>query len=393
MEYHSINTGENSKLQNSGIYAKGDLLLGKYEVLDEPLRGGKGVVYKVRNIDSGFFHAAKTVIPEIYDESLSKLDSFIQEINNLIDLPYHPHIVQIDFIKKDDEGLPFIFMEYVQGESLRTRLLQKKKCGLEKEKALNIAYQICVGMEHIHNKGKVLHLDLKPENILLDQNGIVKICDFGLAKPSFSLTRKNKQFLTSSSLFYESPEIVNHEIVDTWSDIYSFGIILFELFTGKYPYPFLYLENENFDSLKTLKNELQRFHGSNYDFHDEFSHQAIIPDMSPEIGTILGHCLAKNHYKRINGFTYLKKWLIREYGDFIATNELELLEPNLYRKALNLQEIGQHSRAVDLLNSVLNQNPDNPAIWLSAAVSLTALEDHYSAKIFKEKARKLLSEK
>lgn len=392
---HAIVTG---KPYDDGFnpYNKGDLIMGHYEVIgDKPKKGGKGIVYKVKNKDSGYIYAAKTINPVLFGRDQASLDSFLKEIITLIDLPDHSNIVGIDFIKKDKNGLPFIFMEYIEGASLREKLKKEHKRRIGKKEALNIAYQICVGMEHIHENGKILHLDLKPENILLDQEGKVKICDFGLAKPSFSLTGESKEFLATSSICYESPEIVNKQEVDTWSDVYSFGIIFYELLMGKHPYPFDTLnylkDGGNPAALKKLRNLLKTFHKGNDDFHDEFSHRAIIPEFTAEMGSILGHCLAKIPHKRLNGFTYLKRWLKMEYEEFLEIEEIKASKPDLYRKALNLQEIEEHSRAVGLFNTVLIDKPNDPNIWLAAAASYRALGDVKLAEKLEKKAGKLLS--
>ena len=181
--------------------------LDQYEVIDSnPIgEGGMGIVYKVRDPEHGWFLAAKTLkVPNI-DLEDSKVKQFITEIEYLIELPPHLHIVQVESVKFI-ENKPYIFMEYVEGGNLVDRLCKAERNKLDFATAINYALQLCHGFQFVHEKGRILHLDIKPENILINQEDIVKISDFGISKPSTLLSREKVIPGKTGTLLYMSPE-------------------------------------------------------------------------------------------------------------------------------------------------------------------------------------------
>jgi serine/threonine-protein kinase len=352
-------------------------LFDPYEIIQVRNEGGMGTLYIVKDPKRNWLYVVKT--PKIWDPDLSigNQTQFMAEMEYMIMLPPHPNIIQVDFIQwlndNDEENKrsrrPYMFMEYIDGCDLHQKLANAPSGKLELDEAIGYALQICDGMSFIHEKGHFLHLDIKPENMLLDQNGILKIADFGISKTSQLLSRVTTQ-QRKGTYPYMSPEQICGKNVDVWSDIYSFGILFYQILTGAFPYPFQITGEAG---AINLKQQLLEFHASDYDFHNVFSHQAMGEEISSEIGTIIGHCLAKHPEKRIPNFPYLKRWLEKIGGKRPSLASPPKTKVDLYRKGLNLQLIGKHSEALEYFNRSLFFAPGNVQLLNDAAVSYLAL--------------------
>ena len=207
----------------------GSTFAGRYQVSEELGHGGMGRVYKVRDTKIGERIALKLIRPEA---GLSKeiLERFSNELK-LARKIRHKNVCQM-FDLGEDRGVRYITMEYVRGEDLRQ--LIRKVGRLSPGQTIAIARQVCAGLEEAHKLG-VVHRDLKPQNIMLDEDGGARIMDFGIAR---SLTGKST---TGAGVLigtpeYMSPEQVEGKDVDQRSDIYSLGIILYEMVTGRRPF-------------------------------------------------------------------------------------------------------------------------------------------------------------
>ena len=181
--------------------------------------------------------------------------------------------------------------------------------------------------------------------------------------------------------------LLKGENVDVWSDIYSFGIVLYLMLTGKFPYPFI--DYSILNNRDRLEKELEDFHKSDFDFHREFPHKVIISGLSSEVGTLIGHCLAKLPSKRIQNFRYLQRWIEREFSEHKQPFSQQPSEINFYRKGLNLQAINKHSKALEWFNHALTMNPYDPNFWVAAAISLAALGMKEQERTFRNKALQL----
>jgi len=207
-------------------------LFPQLELLELIGRGGMGAVYKARQPELERLVALKILTPRsAHDPGFA--ERFMREARALARLN-HPHIVAVyDFGHKED--LNYFVMEFVDGANLR----EVQKAGeLSAQQALAIVPQICEALQFAHNEG-VVHRDIKPENVLLDQKGRVKIADFGLAK----IVGKQAQNLTLTAEghvmgtpHYMAPEQVEHpHDVDHRADIYSLGVVFYEMLTGELP--------------------------------------------------------------------------------------------------------------------------------------------------------------
>ncbi len=143
----------------------------------------------------------------------------------------HPNIVTIYDVGVHEDKT-FIAMEYVEGKTLR-EIIDDDELTIEQIKDISI--QICEGLHEAHSKG-ITHRDIKPENILIDEKGKVKIVDFGLAKIKNISKEITKAGSTLGTIKYMFPEQIRNQKVDQRTDIWSFGVILYEMITGKYPF-------------------------------------------------------------------------------------------------------------------------------------------------------------
>jgi serine/threonine protein kinase/predicted Zn-dependent protease len=203
-------------------------IISHYKVLDKLGEGGMGVVYKAQDTKLDRIVALKFLPKHLISDSVEK-ERFVHEAKAASALN-HPNITTIHEID-EFEGQMFIVMEYCEGKTLK-RIIEKET--LSVRKVLDIGIQICEGLTIAHEKG-IVHRDIKSENIMLTPRGQVKIMDFGLAKLR-GATKLTKTRSTLGTAAYMSPEQAQGEEVDQRSDIFSFGVVLYELLTGRLPF-------------------------------------------------------------------------------------------------------------------------------------------------------------
>jgi serine/threonine-protein kinase len=205
--------------------------LGHYDIVAELGRGGMGVVYKGYEASLNRYVAIKVLADSLaHDEAIK--ERFLREARSMAALN-DPHIIQIYFIG-EDEGQTYFVMEFVEGESLGSMLKRDHK--LTVEQSAKVIQQTALGLATAHDRG-VVHRDIKPGNLMITSRGSVKIADFGIALSNQDLSKK----LTTTGEFvgtpgYLSPEVCLGKPVDQRSDIFSLGIVLFEMLTGKMPF-------------------------------------------------------------------------------------------------------------------------------------------------------------
>ncbi len=199
-----------------------------YRILEKLGEGGMGIVYKAQDTKLDRLVALKFLPPHLTSE-FEKKERFIHEAKAASALN-HPNITTIYEID-EKEGECFIAMEYIEGKSLK-ELLKEKSFSLKE--VLEIAIQTGEGLNAAHKKG-IVHRDIKSDNIMLTNEGLVKIMDFGLAKLK-GATKLTTIGLTLGTLAYMSPEQAQGIEVDYRSDIFSFGVVLYEMITGQLPF-------------------------------------------------------------------------------------------------------------------------------------------------------------
>ncbi|RJP69006.1 MAG: hypothetical protein C4532_11680 [Candidatus Abyssobacteria bacterium SURF_17] len=204
--------------------------LGNYEIETLLGRGGMGVVYKARQVNLDRTVALKILPPDFGSEP-SFVKRFEREARAVAKFN-HPNIVQIYDIS-EDRGLYFFSMEYVEGQTLDELL--KKKTVLSADEAIRIITEVALALEHAHQR-KITHRDIKPANIFLDSKGNVKVMDFGLATVADARSKLTRPGMLVGTVAYMSPEQCQGEELDHRTDIYSLGVVLYEMLTGVTPF-------------------------------------------------------------------------------------------------------------------------------------------------------------
>ena len=233
------------------------------------------VVYKARDTILD-----RTVAIKCFDPYLDLDDSgkarFMREARTISRFD-HPNICTIYDMRETDDGLVFLVMAYYAGGTLRSRILDKP---MPLGQALDIAVQIARGLAHAHDQN-IIHRDIKPVNILFTHDNMAKIVDFGIAKWMGSPTLTNPGTVLGT-IAYMSPEQAEGEPLTTQTDIWSFGVVLYEIFTGAKPFPDL-TEETLYEAIITDNPQpLER----------------VRPDLPREVTDVVGRALTKPLEKR-----------------------------------------------------------------------------------------------
>lgn len=205
----------------------GMIIAERYEILSKIGTGGMADVYKAKDHKLNRFVAVKVLKPE-FREDTTFIRKFRSEAQAAAGLT-HPNIVNV-FDVGDDGGVYYIVMELIEGITLKEYIAKKGKLSIKE--ATSIAIQVSMGLEAAHNHG-IVHRDVKPQNIIISTDGKVKVTDFGIARAASSNTISSN---VMGSVHYSSPEQVRGGYSDEKSDIYSLGITLYEMVTGRVPF-------------------------------------------------------------------------------------------------------------------------------------------------------------
>lgn len=207
----------------------GETLGGRYEILERVGGGGMALVYKAQDLLLNRYVAVKVLRQQyVHDEEFIR--RFRREAQSAASLS-HPNVVSMYDVGQEGDN-HFIVMEYVEGMTLND--LIREKAPLQVEDALHIATQICDALEHAHHN-QIIHRDIKPHNILIGKNGRIKVTDFGIARATTSSTITQTGSVVGS-VHYFSPEHAKGVSTGAKSDLYSLGIVLYQMLTGKLPF-------------------------------------------------------------------------------------------------------------------------------------------------------------
>ena len=262
--------------------------IGHYKILDKLGEGGMGVVYKALDTKLDRPVALKFLPPHL-SSSPEEKERFLHEAKAASALS-HPNITVIHEIN-ESEGQVYIAMEYVEGKTLK-KLAESKELSLRK--ALDLAIQACDGLAAAHKK-EIIHRDIKSENLMLTKEGQVKIMDFGLAKVK-GATKLTKAGSTLGTTAYMSPEQASGEEVDQRSDIFSFGVVLYELLAGQLPFKGEHQAAVIYSILNEEPQPLARYNNQ----------------VSPKLEEIVSKALAKDEEERYQHIDDLQADLRRE---------------------------------------------------------------------------------
>ncbi|HCS49543.1 MAG TPA: hypothetical protein DIW61_15350 [Candidatus Aminicenantes bacterium] len=251
------------------VIAKNKLIAGKYRIIEEIGHGGMGIVYKAEDLQLQRCVALKFLPPHLMD-SPELRERFLIEARAAAALS-HPNICVIHEVGESEER-PYIAMEYVEGETLRDKL---KKGPLKPEEALAAAIQIAAGLGDAHGKS-IIHRDIKSANIMVTEKGQAKVMDFGLAKlrGGSSLTKSQT---TLGTVAYMSPEQARGGDLDQRTDIWSLGVVLYEMLAGKLPFRGEHDQSVIYSILHEEPESLKK----------------VRTDTAPDLEQIVGQALAK----------------------------------------------------------------------------------------------------
>jgi len=365
-----------SKFRSSGIppWQIGDSILGRFKVLEirgGPGRSGMGVVFVVMDKETGNIYAAKTLQDWCAHNTRSR-KRFEREARMWIELENHPNIVKAHFIEHVIDR-PYLFLEFVPGSDVSSRV---RVGSINTRLAVKFGIQICRAMSHAARRFPgFVHRDIKPSNCLTWQENL-KLTDFGLAKamdktditqmpdenqehPS-GISKEGKRLGT---IPYMAPELFMHgSKQDSRSDIYSFGMTLYKMITGKFPYK------------ATSPEEWMDSH---------INKQPVSPiEYSPNIPVVLNElilkCLSKDPAKRFNDFTQigelLSAVLLKNFGERLPRDTPQRLESrDIINKAISYSRLGLHKEALDYFDRALTQDPSNPDALTGKAITLSKI--------------------
>ncbi|MHB2019362.1 MAG: serine/threonine protein kinase [Candidatus Xenobia bacterium] len=375
-------------------FGVGDLIQGRYEVLDIAF-GGMAVVYLTLDNDTHTPYAIKGLRPEMADDEEFR-HRFKEEARLWVQLR-HPCIVTAEMVQ-EISGLPYIFLEYMEGGDLASRLAELGK-GLPLEEALRWAWQICSGVSYGFREAGVVHRDLKPSNVMVTLKGDVKVTDFGMAraalgedgKRAMRNRRVHKTQLeihshdeeTEEAVFgtlaYISPEgLFDPASVGTRSDIYSFGLMFFEMLTGR----MLFGEDEMGAMLEARQDDI------------DIEHNDHLQQFSPPIRAILATCLRKSPARRYQSFGHLADYLSDTYREISGGKTFHLpVEPddqaqsaaNLNNRGASLANLGRSVEAETLYRQALARDPGHAKARYNLARTLLDQARHQEAlELFEE---------
>jgi serine/threonine-protein kinase len=259
--------------EDEGRFVPGTLLGGRYRILTLLGRGGMGEVYRATDLTLGQSVALK-FLPEEASRNQRLLERFHGEVR-VARLVSHPNVCRVYDIG-EIEGMPFISMEYVDGEDLASLLTRIGR--LPADKAVETARKLCAGLAAAHDRG-VIHRDLKPQNIMMNKRGEVVIMDFGLAAIADELNGAEARNGTPA---YMSPEQLKGTGVTNRSDVYALGLVLYELFTGKKPY--------DASTLQQLMDMQESAHLT--------SMTSVAADIDPAVEKVIRRCLDPDPARR-----------------------------------------------------------------------------------------------
>lgn len=279
------------------MLTEGMYVADRYEIVGKIGTGGMSDVYKAMDLTLGRNVAIKVLKPE-FSEDLNFVTKFRTEAQSAAGLE-HPNIVNI-YDVGSERGMHYIVMEYVEGITLKTYI--EKKGQLSFKEAVSIAIQVGRGIEAAHNKG-IIHRDIKPQNIIISTEGKVKVTDFGIARAANSNTISSD---VMGSVHYSSPEQARNGFVDGKSDIYSLGIVMYEMVTGRVP----------FDGDTTVAVAIQHLQ------EEMVAPSAYAPNLPISMEKIILKCTQKNPDRRYESMTALladlRKALVSPDEDFVV---------------------------------------------------------------------------
>jgi len=388
------------------LYKVGDVIFGEYEIRGKLGEGGFGIVYRVWSREQKKEYALKTFKDGPLDDAEARA-AFRKETCLWLNLEPHPFIVAARWVR-EYSGRLFVAMDYITPDalkrvSLHDHLDPRAVGGRANEaQALEWAIQFCLGMEHLQAQGVSCHRDIKPANIFITENGRLRIADFGLAaavEAAWHSTKAKNVSLpkgpSASSLHlapfrvaptgwcgtpgYIAPEVYDGRPADVRSDVYSFGLVLWQIATWSVWPPFSYPLTKALQNGLDLNQPEVRYEVCKQIWQLQNEGEA------PPTGSILGHvverCLRPNPAERYNTFAELRA-AIEPLFERATGKKFEL--PSVGKKTayywnlrgMSLGQLGEDLNAIECFNKALELNPRFVMAWNNKGVSLGELGKH-----------------
>ncbi|NLP09205.1 protein kinase [bacterium] len=299
-------------------------IVSHYRIVEKLGEGGMGVVYKAEDTKLKRIVALKFLMPTLTADPAAK-ERFIQEAQAASALE-HPNICNSHEINETEDGRLYIVMAYYEGQTLK-ETVGSRQLAISKEqpavssrqlaidKAIEIALQIAEGLREAHEKG-IVHRDIKPANIMITDRGQVKILDFGLAKLAGQV-RLTKTGSTVGTAAYMSPEQIRGQEMDGRADIFSLGVVLYELLTGRLPFAGEYEAAMSYAILNETPTSVR----------------SLRPEVPPALEKIVERCLHKERDKRCQRSAELIDDLRKVQPELSAMNKIPVKSAKRWRRA------------------------------------------------------------
>ncbi|HEX9110422.1 MAG TPA: protein kinase, partial [Terriglobales bacterium] len=343
--------------------------IGKYDVIRVIGRGGMGIVYEAADpfLDR---RIAIKMMTGGFSDNPDLLKRFFREAQSTGSLQ-HPNIVTV-FELGDHEGNPYLVMEFLEGESLDSIITSRKQLSLLEK--IHLVIEVCHGLSHAHRRG-IVHRDIKPANIMVSREGVVKIVDFGIAHIGATNVTKTGQIMGSVS--YMAPEQVNGNPVDARTDVFSTGVVLYELFTYNHP----------FDGESTAATLLKIIHAAPPPL------RKFVSDYPPELETIIFKALAKDREERYHSaddlaldLSQLQGQLRQEIiGKHLQEVTILIEKADLFKakdQLLQALKIDRHNTQANLLLREVQQRIQTAQIKEQVRQQRVLAEEAYAQKQF-----------
>jgi len=380
---------EAPRLEAAELYKKGDVIGGKYEIHGTLGKGGFGVVYLAYSRETKQVCALKTFRDELLADAGAR-EAFKKEALLWVNLEEHPFILAARWVEEVSDRL-FVQMDYIAPDSHgRVSLadhLARAGGPLDAGRTLEWAIQFCLGMEHAQERGIKCHRDIKPANILITQGGTLKISDFGLAAAAEvawrgtgggggSVVTRGPEGNFGLSLMqtegearcgtpgYMAPEVYRGEGADTRSDIYSFGLVLWQMATGSPRPPFVV----------PYRGDMELYLREIY----EQQMTSRVPRVDGFSGPALERCLRPKPAERYGSFGELLRMLEpileRKTGKKLEVPQVGEKTADFWNnKGGSLAALGRHEEAISCFDQVLAIDPRYAPVWNNKGVALNAL--------------------
>jgi tetratricopeptide (TPR) repeat protein/tRNA A-37 threonylcarbamoyl transferase component Bud32 len=320
----------------------GEILGNRYKIIREIGSGGMAWVYLAEDLIEGVRVAAKVLYPQ-FSEDISYIQRFNREAKLAINLS-EPHIVRVlDYGATRD--IHYLIMEYIEGRDLLEIL--EERGPLPYQEVLNIASQVARALDHANQQG-VVHRDIKPQNLMVTADGVVKVCDFGIARAVTLPSLTHSGFVGSP--YYISPEQAMGEHVDVRSDIYSLGVVMYQILSGRLPFdaksPWSIISQHIASKTPSLRLDNE--------------------DLPEAVEHLVNRAMAKRPEDRFQTPAELIQAVedvlggkeIAEVKIPVPERDIPGLAENLYQRAVEASQAGEWQRAVNLFNQVINLQPD-----------------------------------